>query len=69
MTLPAYKEIQSLVDIAEIEKEIFLLQRTLFKFRLGTATKREVSPHLFVHVKRRIAQLNFKKSLIFKSKN
>lgn len=68
MTLPTYKELDSFVDITKIEEEIFVLQRSLFRFRFLLATRREVKPHLFVHIKRRIAQLKFKKSLIFKSK-
>lgn len=69
MTLPPYKDIDSFVDIAEIDTEILNGQKTLLKLRFAMATKKKVLPHYYVHVKRRLAHLNFKRSLIFKSKS
>ena len=67
MAFPSYKETDRFSDLIEIDKEIWVLQKSLFDLRLkkmtaGTSTK----PHLFIQVKRRISQLQFKKSLLKK---
>ena len=62
MTLPKYKDLNNLVNISDIDKEIFLLQKNLFDLRIKKTTNQGNKPHLFVHTKRRIAQLKFKKS-------
>jgi large subunit ribosomal protein L29 len=64
MTLPTYKELDKLNSKKEIDQEIFLLQKNLFDLRIKRATNQSTKPHLFKHAKRRIAQLNFKKSTI-----
>jgi large subunit ribosomal protein L29 len=64
MTLPTYKELDKLNSKEEIDQEIFLLQKNLFDLRIKRATNQSTKPHLFKHAKRRIAQLNFKKSTI-----
>jgi large subunit ribosomal protein L29 len=66
MSFPTYKDVNSFNNILDIEKEIFLLQKNLFDLRLKKSTSQSVKPHLFKHTKRRIAQLNFKKSSLLK---
>ena len=69
MSLPKYKDLDELKNIDEIEKEIFLLTKTFFDLRLKKATNQTIKPHLFVHTKRRLAQLNFKKTYLEKIKD
>jgi large subunit ribosomal protein L29 len=66
MSFPKYKEVNSFDNILDIDKEIFLLQKNLFDLRLKKSTSQSIKPHLFKHTKRRIAQLNFKKSSLSK---
>jgi ribosomal protein L29 len=66
MSLPKYSELSSLTIIADIDKEIFILQKNLFDLRIKKSTSQSVKPHLFLHAKRRIAQLKFKKSSLIK---
>ena len=61
MTLPKYKDLNNLVNISDIDKEIFLLQKNLFDLRIKKSTSQNLKPHLFLHTKRRLEQLNFKK--------
>ena len=68
MSFPKYSELSVLTNIAEIEKEIFVLQKSLFDLRMKKLTSQIVKPHLFLHAKRRIAQLEFKKSMLQKNK-
>ena len=68
MTLPKYKELESLKTETEIEQEIYILQKSLFDLRIKRATNQATKSHLFQHAKRRIAQLKFKKGLLVKSK-
>lgn len=62
MSLPKYKELSVLKTLDEIDQEIFLLQKNLFDLRMKRSTNQNIKSHLFTHYKRRIAQLNFKKS-------
>jgi large subunit ribosomal protein L29 len=64
MTLPKYKDLNNLVNISDIDKEIFLLQKNLFDLRIKKATNQSIKVHLFKHAKRRIAQLKFKKGIL-----
>lgn len=66
MTLPKYKELEAIKTEAEIEQEIFMLQKTLFQLKIKRSTDRKTKSHLFQHSKRRIAQLKFKKSILLK---
>lgn len=66
MSLPKYKELSVLKTIDEIDQEIFLLQKNLFDLRMKRSTNQNIKSHLFTHYKRRIAQLNFKKSSVSK---
>lgn len=69
MSLPKYKDLEKLTDVNEIEKEIFLLTKELFNLRLKKATNQTIKSHVFIHTKRRLAQLNFKKDSLSKQKN
>ena len=62
MSLPKYNDLIKLDNIADIDQEIFLLQKNLFDLRIKRSTNQSVKPHLFNHTKRRIAQLKLKKS-------
>ena len=64
MSLPKYNELENLTNVEEINKEIFILQKNLFDLRIKRSTSQTVKPHLFIHAKRRIAQLKLKKSLL-----
>ena len=69
MTLPKYKELDNLMTLVDIEKEIFLFTKNLFDLRMKKSTNQSVKPHLFVHTKRRLAQLKFKKMSLLKEKS
>ena len=64
MSLPKYKELNLINTIVEIEKEIFILEKNLFELKIKRATSQSIKPHLFIHAKRRLAQLKFKKSCL-----
>ena len=66
MSLPKYKELDSLTNVVDIDNEIFLLQKNLFDLKLKKFTSQNVKPHLFTHTKHRLAQLQFKKSGLIK---
>ena len=66
MSLPKYKDLSTLVNLSDIDQEIFLLQKNLFDLRIKRSTNQTNKPHLFTHTKRRIAQLKFKKSSMLK---
>lgn len=61
MALPNYKELTNFSNVEAIDEEIFLVQKNLFELRIKRSTNQSVKPHLFKHLKRRVAQLNFKK--------
>lgn len=64
MSFPKYKSLDQLKTIMEIDQEIFILQKNLFDLRIKRSTSQSVKPHLFLHAKRRLAQLKYKKSTI-----
>ena len=68
MRLPKFKDLNAITNISEIEQEIFLLQKNLFDLRIKRSTSQAIKPHLFLHSKRRLAQLKFKKSFLLKNK-
>jgi large subunit ribosomal protein L29 len=69
MSLPNYKELNKLTNIIDIDQEIFLIQKNLFDLRIKKATNQSTKAHLFKHAKRRLAQLQFKKTSLTISKN
>jgi large subunit ribosomal protein L29 len=64
MSLPKYKELNLISTKVEIDKEILILEKNLFELKIKRATSQSIKPHLFVHAKRRLAQLKFKKSCL-----
>lgn len=66
MSLSNYKNINSLININEIDEEIFSLQKELFNLKVKTRTNQNKKVHLFTHTKRRIAQLKFKRLELLK---
>jgi len=69
MSLPKYSELTSLLSADEIDQEIFLLQKELFDLRIKQSKKQSIKGHFFIHKKRRIAQLKFKKFSLLKTAN
>jgi ribosomal protein L29 len=69
MALPKYKELEKLTNVIDIDQEIFILTKNLFDLRMKRSTNQAVKPHLFLHTKRRLAQLKYKKFSLLKSKN
>jgi ribosomal protein L29 len=67
MTLPKYKDLNTLINLEEIEKEILIFQKNLFDLRMKKSVNQKIKIHLFSHYKRRIAQLNFKKFSLSKT--
>jgi len=68
MSLPKYKELNTLTNLTDVEQELFLLQKNLFDLRIKKATNQSTKSHLFTHAKRRLAQLNFKKAALLQVK-
>ena len=64
MTLPNYKELDTINDSSSIETALLILQKKLLELRIKKSSRETVKPHLFKHSKRRIAQLKFKQSLL-----
>ena len=62
MTLPKYKDLMNFSNINKIDNEIFELQKSMLELRLKRLTKQRIKCHLFSHLKRRIAQLKFKRA-------
>jgi len=69
MSLPKYKELETISSLTDIDQEIFIIQKDLFNLRLKGSTNQATKPHLFKHAKRRLSQLKFKKSVLLKLKN
>ena len=66
MTFPQYSELDNFTTVDEIDKEIFISQKFLFDLRMKKATNQALKPNFFIHTKRRIAQLTFKKAFLLK---
>ncbi len=64
MAFPIYKSLENLTKVIEIDEEILVLQKSLFDLKMKRSTNQSIKSHLFVHTKRRIAQLNFKKGIL-----
>jgi large subunit ribosomal protein L29 len=56
MALSKIQDLRTLTD-AEIEAQILALKRQLFDLRLQKATRQEVKPHQFKHIRHQLAQL------------
>ena len=69
MSLPKYKELDSLKNIEEVEQEIFLFQKNLFDLRMKRSSNQKINSHLFSQYKHRIAQLYTKKQFFIVSQN
>ena len=69
MTFPKYNDLNNLVTVVDIDQEIFIATKNLFDLRMKRSTNQKVKPHLFIHIKRRLAQLKYKKFSLLKIKN
>lgn len=67
MSLPKYNELKDLTSILEIDQEILILQKKLFDFKMQKSKTQAIKPHLFIHTKRRISQLKYKKTVLLKN--
>lgn len=67
MSLPKYSELKDLKNIVDIDQEILILQKKIFDFKMQKLKTQAIKPHLFIHAKRRIAQLKFKKAFFLKN--
>jgi large subunit ribosomal protein L29 len=56
MALSKIQDLRTLTD-AEVEAQILALKRQLFDLRLQKATRQEVKPHQFKHIRHQLAQL------------
>jgi hypothetical protein len=65
MTFPKYKELDGFLDPIQIDKEIWILEKSLFEKKLANNS---IKPHIITHTKHRLAQLKYKKSLLLKEK-
>jgi ribosomal protein L29 len=61
-----YQELSNFLDPIEIDKEIFVLKKSLLFLRLEAVRKKVKKNHLYRNTKKKIAQLYFKKSLLEK---
>jgi ribosomal protein L29 len=64
MTFPKYKDLETLKSISDINNEILRQQKILFTLRTTLSTSNGLKTHMFLHLKRKIAQLKFKKATI-----
>ncbi len=65
MTVQKYTDlIKTLKNVEDINKELFLAKKELLNLRIQKALNKQIKPHLFKLLKRRISQLNFKLSTI-----
>lgn len=67
MSLPKFKELESILTIPEIDEELVSLQKNLLELKISQATKQTIKNHFYTHTKRRIAQLQLKKSFLVKT--
>jgi len=67
MSFPKYKDLESLNSIVEVEKEIFISQKFLFDLKMKKSTNQSLKPHLFIHTKRRLAQLKTREAFLLKT--
>lgn len=65
MKFSKYKELENITNLSDLNEELCLLEKNLFELKIKKA-KEKIKPHFFSHLKRRIAQLHFKKSELLK---
>nr|QWK41870.1 ribosomal protein L29 [Protohalopteris sp.] len=56
MSLPTIAEIKQL-KVEDLENEILIIKKQLFKLRVYRGTKQTFKPHQFKHAKHRLSQL------------
>lgn len=82
---PKFKDVSSISSIEFLNDELFLLHKFLFELKVECSTKIQKSndvkkigglsfgfqkkPHYFIFIKRRIAQLNYQKSILLKKQS
>lgn len=64
MTLSKYKDLQIFKTISEINEEILKLQKSLFLLKLKHRIDKTIKPNTFSSIKRKIAQLKFKRATL-----
>ncbi len=68
MSFEKFKDIDLISNLNQINDELFLAKKRLTDLTFEKKKNLLAKPHLFIHLKRRIAHLNFKKSLIVNNK-
>nr|AYO28280.1 ribosomal protein L29 [Synura sphagnicola] len=68
MSFLKYKELNNLKDVNDVEKEIFVAAKEILDLKFKKATNQTIKSHLFIHLRRRIAQLQYKKSALLQEK-
>jgi ribosomal protein L29 len=69
MSISKYKDLEYLNSLDDIDEELLATQKKLFELKLKISVKEESKFHLVKSIRRRIAQLKYKHSLIKKNKN
>ena len=68
MTFSKYKDLEKFLTINDVDEELFVHQKKLFDLKVKKlGKKKEKNSHFSTHFKRRIAQLQFKKSILIKT--
>ena len=62
------KDSKTFNDITELDKEIFIVQKSLFDLRLKKSQNQTIKTHLIGQFKRQIARLKIRKYLLLKTK-
>lgn len=74
--LPKFKDLASFTTIDAIDSEIFDFQKRLFELKISFKTKNKSGnwvnsskPHLFIFLKRKLAHLKYKRSILLRQKS
>ena len=58
MSFSKFDELEEVLE-TELKEELLTLKKQLFELRVQQATRQKIKPHLFTHIKHRIAQIQF----------
>jgi ribosomal protein L29 len=64
MVFSKYTDLNNLNTNLDIEQEILILQKRLLNLKFKHKANKNSKTHMFTHIKRSIAQLMFKNSLL-----
>ncbi len=66
INIPEFNNIENLTLLQDIKEELDLVQDFLFNLKIRKNSENLKKNHLFKHLKKRIAQLKYKYSIIYK---